>query len=110
MVHGKQRTNGLIVDTAFRLLPDADTGRARCDDQREIVMRKLIMWNLLTLDGMFEGPRSWDLDWHQSVWDPELEKISIEQLRSADMLLFGRTPIWVWRRTGKTHRVRWQNS
>ena len=54
-------------------------------------MRKLIMWNLLTLDGMFEGQKSWDLDWHQYVWGPELEQISIEQLRSADMLLFGRT-------------------
>ncbi len=53
-------------------------------------MRKLIMWNLVTLDGMFEGPRSWDLDWHQYVWGPELEQLSIEQLRTADMLLFGR--------------------
>lgn len=54
-------------------------------------MRKLIMWNLLTLDGMFEGAKSWDLDWHQDVWGPELEQISIEQLHTADMLLFGRT-------------------
>jgi len=22
------------------------------------------MWNMVTLDGFFEGPRSWDLDWH----------------------------------------------
>lgn len=54
-------------------------------------MRKLIMWNLLTLDGMFEGPKSWDLDWHLDVWGPELEQISLEQLHTADMLLFGRT-------------------
>jgi dihydrofolate reductase len=53
-------------------------------------MRKLILWNLITLDGMFEGPKSWDLGWHESVWGPELEQLSIEQLRSADMLLFGR--------------------
>ncbi len=53
-------------------------------------MRKLIMWNLVTLDGMFEGQKSWDLDWHQSIWGPELEQLSIEQLGSADMLLFGR--------------------
>ena len=53
-------------------------------------MRKLIMWNLITLDGMFEGPKSWDLDWHQSVWGPELEQFVIEQLRSAELLLFGR--------------------
>lgn len=24
-------------------------------------MGKLVMWNLMTLDGMFEGARSWDL-------------------------------------------------
>ncbi len=48
------------------------------------------MWNLVTLDGLFEGPKPWDLDWHQYVWGEELERLSIEQLRSADMLLFGR--------------------
>ncbi|MBZ5682977.1 MAG: dihydrofolate reductase family protein [Acidobacteriia bacterium] len=53
-------------------------------------MRKLIMWNLLTLDGFFEGVKSWALDWHQYVWGDELERLSVEQLRTADMLLFGR--------------------
>ena len=48
------------------------------------------MWNLLTLDGWFEGVKSWALDWHQYVWGDELERFSVEQLRSADMLLFGR--------------------
>jgi dihydrofolate reductase len=53
-------------------------------------MRKLIMWNLLTLDGYFEGAKSWELDWHNDVWGEELECFSLDQLRSADMLLFGR--------------------
>jgi dihydrofolate reductase len=53
-------------------------------------MRKLIMWNLVTLDGFFEGPKSWDLDWHNDVWGDELEQLSIEQLKAADLLLFGR--------------------
>jgi dihydrofolate reductase len=53
-------------------------------------MRKLIMWNLLTLDGYFEGAKSWDLEWHNDVWDEELERLSLDQLLSADMLLFGR--------------------
>jgi dihydrofolate reductase len=53
-------------------------------------MRKLIMWNLLTLDGFFEGPTPWALDWHESVWGEELERLSIEQLRAAGGLLFGR--------------------
>jgi len=54
-------------------------------------MRQLIMWDLVTLDGMFEGSKSWDLDWHKYFWGSELEQISIEQLRTADLLLFGRT-------------------
>ena len=53
-------------------------------------MRKLIMWNLVSLDGFFEGAKSWDLGWHDSVWGEELERLSIDQLNSADTLLFGR--------------------
>ena len=53
-------------------------------------MRKLIMWNMVTLDGFFEGPKSWEIDWHEYVWGEELEQFSIEQSKSADMLLFGR--------------------
>ena len=48
------------------------------------------MWNLITLDGYFEGTENWDLDWHEYVWGEELERLSIEQLRSAEFLLFGR--------------------
>jgi dihydrofolate reductase len=53
-------------------------------------VRKLIMWNLLTLDGYFEGPTSWALDWHENAWSEELDRVSTEQLHSADMLVFGR--------------------
>lgn len=53
-------------------------------------MRKLIMWNLVTLDGFFEGPKSWEIDWHEYVWGEELEQYAIEQSKSTDMLLFGR--------------------
>ena len=53
-------------------------------------MRKLIMWNMVTLDGFFEGSKSWELDWHEYVWGEELEQLSIEQLKTAGMLLFGR--------------------
>jgi dihydrofolate reductase len=51
-------------------------------------MRRLIMWNMVTLDGFFEGTTSWDIGWH--TWGEDLEQLSLEQLRSADMLLFGR--------------------
>jgi dihydrofolate reductase len=53
-------------------------------------MSRLIMWNVLTLDGCFEGVKSWDLDWPAYVWGDELERFSLEQLRTADKLLFGR--------------------
>jgi len=53
-------------------------------------MRKLIMWNLISLDGLFEGEKNWDLPWHERSWGPELEELSLEQLRAADMLVFGR--------------------
>jgi dihydrofolate reductase len=53
-------------------------------------MKRIIMWNLITLDGFFEGPRSWDLNFHKLAWGEELKQISIEQLKSAGALLFGR--------------------
>jgi dihydrofolate reductase len=53
-------------------------------------MGRLIMWNLVTLDGFFEGPEKWSLDWHDIAWGDELEELSIAQLRSAGMLIFGR--------------------
>jgi dihydrofolate reductase len=53
-------------------------------------MRKLIMWNVITLDGYFEGEKNWDLSFHNAIWGPELEKLSHEQLHSADSLIFGR--------------------
>ncbi len=53
-------------------------------------MRKLIMWNLITLDGYFEGEKNWDLPWHERVWGEELERFSLDQLATTDMLVFGR--------------------
>jgi dihydrofolate reductase len=53
-------------------------------------MRKLIMWNVITLDGYFEGDKNWDLSFHEVIWGQELEKLSLEQLNSADFLVFGR--------------------
>src|SRR5438445_1767308 len=52
-------------------------------------MARLIMWNLMTLDGFVEGPGK-DISWHNDVWGDELEKLSIEQLNQAGALLFGR--------------------
>ncbi|HET9850516.1 MAG TPA: dihydrofolate reductase family protein [Candidatus Saccharimonadales bacterium] len=52
-------------------------------------MRKLIMWNVISLDGYFEGEKAWDLDFHQTVWGDDLGEYTIKQLKTADMLVFG---------------------
>src|SRR5688572_23944256 len=41
-------------------------------------MAKLIGWNLVTVDGYFEGAKKWDLDFHNLAWGPELERLSEE--------------------------------
>jgi dihydrofolate reductase len=48
------------------------------------------MWNFITLDGYFEGEKNWDLSFHETVWGPELERMSLEQLHAASYLVFGR--------------------
>jgi dihydrofolate reductase len=53
-------------------------------------MRRLVVWNVMTLDGCFEGSKPWDLDFHQSVWGGEIEAFSREQLAEVGTLLFGR--------------------
>lgn len=47
------------------------------------------MWNVISLDGYFEGKNAWDLDFHNLAWGKELEDFILVQLRSADMLVFG---------------------
>jgi dihydrofolate reductase len=52
-------------------------------------MAKLVMWNLMTLDGFVEGPNR-DISWHFDVWGDELERLSIDQMKAAGGLMFGR--------------------
>lgn len=66
-------------------------------------MRRLIMWNLMSVDGFFEGSSPWELSFHETVWGKELEELSIRQLRSADCLLFGR-------RTYEGMATHWQSA
>jgi len=53
-------------------------------------MRRLVVWNMMTLDGYFEGPKPWEIDWHEYVWGDELERFSLDQGREVGTLLFGR--------------------
>jgi len=50
-------------------------------------MGKLIAFNMISLDGFFEGKNK-ELDWHRV--DSEFNDFAIEQLNSADTLVFGR--------------------
>jgi dihydrofolate reductase len=53
-------------------------------------MGKLIMWNIITLDGYFEGEKNWELSFHDIVWGPEMERFCLEQLNSTSHFVFGR--------------------
>ena len=53
-------------------------------------MRKLILWNLMTLDGYFDGKTPWDLAFHGLAWGPELEKYCQNLGQEGDLLVFGR--------------------
>jgi dihydrofolate reductase len=51
-------------------------------------MRKIIVFNLVTVDGLFAGPNG-EIDWHN--YDDEMGKYSMEQLKSLGALIFGKT-------------------
>jgi dihydrofolate reductase len=53
-------------------------------------MRRLLMWNLQTLDGYFEGKQPWDLAFHDTAWGGELQRLSLDQANEVGTLLFGR--------------------
>ncbi|HEX2248732.1 MAG TPA: dihydrofolate reductase family protein [Gemmatimonadales bacterium] len=55
-----------------------------------LTMRRLVMWNLQTLDGYFEGKAPWDLEFHETAWGDELQQFSLEQAKEVGTLLFGR--------------------
>jgi len=54
------------------------------------MMRRVIVWNMLTLDGYFEGPNPWEIDWHEYVWGEDLERFSLDQAQEVGAMLFGR--------------------
>jgi dihydrofolate reductase len=53
-------------------------------------MRRLVVWNAMTLDGYFEGRNPWDLGFHETVWGDELHAFSLETGKAIGTLLFGR--------------------
>lgn len=53
-------------------------------------MAKVIVWNIMSLDGYFEGTEKWDLRMHEYGWGEEMEAMSREFGRRAQCLVFGR--------------------
>jgi dihydrofolate reductase len=50
-------------------------------------MRKLFAFNMVSLDGFFEGPNH-DINWH--LVDDEFNQFAIEQTGTVETILFGR--------------------
>ena len=60
--------------------------------------KKLFSFNMMTLDGFFEGPSNWDLSWHNV--DDEFNGFAITQLNEIGTLLFGRVTYEAWQVIG----------
>jgi dihydrofolate reductase len=56
-------------------------------DQAEILMRKIFLFMMVSLDGYYEGPDG-DISWHNV--DDEFNGIAVQQTNQVDTLLFGR--------------------
>jgi dihydrofolate reductase len=51
-------------------------------------MRNLISWDMISLDGYFEGPEKGGIEWFR--FDEQLERYILDTQLDADTLLFGR--------------------
>ena len=51
-------------------------------------MRKIIVYNLVTVDGYFAGPNG-EIEWHN--YDNEMKAYSLKQMKSLSALIFGQT-------------------
>lgn len=54
-------------------------------------MGKLIVWNIISIDGFFEGDQPWDLRLHEHIWGEDLRSLSMSIGEEAGLLVFGRT-------------------
>ena len=53
-------------------------------------MGRVVVWNLVALDGCYEGPEPWDIGFHDLAWGPELRALSEVFGADAEVLIFGR--------------------
>lgn len=74
-------------------------------------MAKVIVWNLVSLDGYFEGTEKWDLSLHEYGWGEEMEALSKEFGARAQCLVFGRVTHdgmkahWTRAETGENNEI-----
>ncbi|QSB04619.1 dihydrofolate reductase family protein [Natronoglycomyces albus] len=54
-------------------------------------MGKLVVWNVISVDGYFEGDQRWDLRLHEHIWGEDLRQLSLRIGQEAGLLVFGRT-------------------
>ena len=54
-------------------------------------MGKLIVWNVISIDGFFEGDQPWDLRLHEHIWGEDLRSLSMSIGEEAGLIVFGRT-------------------
>lgn len=52
-------------------------------------MGKLIIWNVMSLDGFFEGEEPWDLSLHEHIWGEDLHRLSLRFGEEMGLLVFG---------------------
>jgi dihydrofolate reductase len=53
-------------------------------------MARIIAWEVISLDGFFEGDHPWDLRHHESIWGDDLRDVSLRIGAEAGLLVFGR--------------------
>lgn len=53
-------------------------------------MGQLIVWNVISIDGFFEGDQPWDLRLHEYIWGEDLRRLSLQFGEEAELLVFGR--------------------
>lgn len=53
-------------------------------------MGNLIVWNVVSVDGYFEGAQQWDLRLHEHIWGEDLRRLSLSFGEELGLLVFGR--------------------
>ena len=53
-------------------------------------MARVIAWEIISLDGFFEGDEPWDLRHHDYIWGADLRDLSLRIGEETGLLVFGR--------------------